>query len=432
MPPARLDIRLERSHLDNGLELVVLPHHDAPLISGLIAVRAGASVQDESQRGYAHLLEHMVWRGVGMVANTKQYSDRLAAVGADTNGATRTDAVQFVLSVQPEGLDEALGLMATAIQQPALGDAELEIEKQVVLSELDLDEAKPDYLASRALLQELFGDSFSRSFPFDSRSAIEAADSDKLREFHDTYYVPGNTLLVLSGDITLAQGRELARRHFGSWQSAADPLIDHPVPVAPQLEANLVATLAAPISNSWIRVAYRCPGFHEDSAQALAGTLLASMTTYFWDNSLRELEQELHGATSASMSYAPGRLASYVSLNLTLAAGDEDRVLEKLRDALEHIGTLSDAEFAEAQDRAWRSFAYDTDGPVQVLDVATSWALDDVGGYARIADDIYEVDKTALSRFARRYMQSHPHAVILVSSAENLSGLTADTIGGYL
>jgi zinc protease len=216
-PPFSFEVPVDRSSLDNGLEVLVLPNHTAPAVTALVAVRAGSAVEDAATNGYSHLFEHMIFQGSEAVPDSQEFRDRLDNLGVVSNGTTSVDRVTYFFTASSGALEPALELFAGAIIAPALDPMLLEKEKDVVLGEFDLNESDSDFLHYRATLADLFGDYATALDPLGTRAAVEAATTEQLRAMHAAHYVPDNALLVLSGDVTPERGRELAARYFSPW-----------------------------------------------------------------------------------------------------------------------------------------------------------------------------------------------------------------------
>src|SRR5262245_33584829 len=217
-PPFVLAVPLARSSLDNGLELVVVPNHTAPIVTALIGVRAGAAVENASTNGYSHLFEHMIFQGSEAVPDPIAFRARLDELGVLNNGATGVDGVTYYFVAPAAPLEPALELFSRAVIAPALDPALLEKEKGVVLGEFDLNESDADFQRGRTGRAMLFGDYALHLDALGQRSVVTAATAAELRALHADYYVPSNALLVLSGDVTPESGRALAERYFGGWR----------------------------------------------------------------------------------------------------------------------------------------------------------------------------------------------------------------------
>jgi predicted Zn-dependent peptidase len=431
-PPVTLDVPIEQATLKNGLSLCVVPNRAAPLVTALVAVRAGAFTEDTSVNGYSHLFEHMIFQGSEATPDPTEFRLKLEALGVRSNATTGIDEVDYYFTASTAALDDATSLFAGALEAPALSDAELEREKQVVLGEFDLDEADDDFVRHRRMLEELFGDYVSRVEPLGSRQVVMQTTSEQLHAAHDTYYVPNNALFVLSGDIDMKHARSLAENAFGAWPRGADPFAGAPTPSPKPLARSRYAVLEAPISDTRIEIGFMCPGAEEDEGAVLAGELL-SRVTYRTDHRFRRLVGS-QKATSAGLDYVGNRHASYVTVDIVVPQGLEVEVLALARDALDHLGEPGDvtaAQLGEAKDDLWSSYFYTADDPSRVAHaIAARWGHADAAGYASELDDVYATDLAALDRLASKCVRGRPRAVVLQSSREWID--SADIDAAYL
>lgn len=433
-PPARLEIPLARSVLDNGLEVVVVENHALPLVTAVLAVRAGACTEDASVNGYSHLFEHMIFTGSDAVPDAMAFRSQLDQTGALANAVTSIDTVRYFFTVQRESLDTAMGLFAGAIQHPALLPTELDQERKVVLAEFDLNESDPTFGSYTNLIASLFGTYATRLLPLGSRDVVTSVSSEQLRAAHTTYYVPNNALLVLSGDIEPEAGVALAKQHFAGWLRAEDPLVAHPVPKPSELAADQVAVRSADVSRSTLSIAWQGPAAEEDPEGVLAAELLATVTGQS-DHTFRDLLSEGQ-ASSAAFSFYPARGAGQFVATLQIPFGHEFEVIQNLSGALGNLGlpgNVSTKQLDAAKDELWSESALSSDDPtVLAQDIGFTWGLSSVDRYENYLPDLYEIGPAAIERLARRYLHDRPKAMVLLSSEQQLrtAGLSESTLRG--
>jgi zinc protease len=433
-PPVTLALPLAPHTLANGLTVVVVPNHAAPLITGLLAVRAGSAVEDASNNGYSHLFEHMIFQGSQAVPSARTFRERLDALGASRNATTGIDRVSYFFTAQSLHASEALGLFAGALQQPALAAEALDKERQVVLSEFDLNESNLGFVRQRKLLQLLLGDSAPRFDPLGSRAVVQSVSAQLLQRAHATYYVPNNALLVLSGDLTVERGRELAEQHFSAWQAGADPAPDTASAPLPALADGLDEVIAAPISATEIELAWRGPSELDDPEGVLAGALLSSIT-YQGDHTFRQLVGA-DGAFSAGFNVTSTRHLGLLRVQLSIPPGAERSVLarfEQVLRALEKLGgAITEDQLEAAKDRMFRIHLFASSDPAQLPQLlADHWGKSSLDRYRAYEGALYDIDRAAVGRFVARYLRGAPRAAVLMSSAENIraAGL-ADILEG--
>jgi zinc protease len=427
-PPFALAVPVQRARLDNGLEVVVIPNHTSPVVTALVAVRAGSAIEDPASNGYSHLVAHMIFEGSEAVPDTREFHAALDDLGVLRNGTTGTDRVTYYLTADTAALEPALTLFAGAIVAPALDPALLEKEKQVVLGELDISESDADFLRYRATLSELYGQYATRLDPFGSREAVASATVEQLRAMHATYYVPNNSMLVLSGDLTVDEAVPLSDRLFGAWPSGADPIAANPPPLPEPLATNHYFVMPSNVSFSNIEVWWRGPSLDEDPGGVLAGQLLSEVT-FQTDHAFRDLVRP-NLVFNASLTLEVRRRVSYVQVELIVAPRNEQAALAGLREVIASIGVagdVTDAQLETAREDAFRSYLFTSADPSALPHaLANAWALGDSHTFFREVDALYGVDRGALKRFADTYLRGKPSAVVLMSSAENINQRAID------
>lgn len=426
-PPVTLQVPIASSTLPNGLTVSVVPNHGAPLVSAVLAVRMGASIEDATTAGYSHMFEHMIFQGSQSVPSSVEFANRLAALGTRSNATTGVDRVTYYFTTETRTADEALGLFADALQRPALLAESLDKERKVVLAEFDLNESKPDFVRYRQVLRALYGDQSTRLDALGSREVVQTVTPDMLRAAHATFYVPNNALLVLSGDLTVDEGNALAQRHFGAWPIAVDPFATRPLAAPTPVAASAFYALEADIDTVEISVAWPGPSARDDPADALAGAVLASVTM-LRDHSFRTLVHS-QAAYSASLQLGTTRSVGYLAVNISTPPQFARSSLRSLHDILTRLGEVSDVsdeQLAAAKDELFATFLQSSSDATQLPQLlADQWGLTgSVDGYRAYADALYAVDKAAIQAFARRYLRDRVHVGVLSASADNLNALS--------
>jgi zinc protease len=427
-PPLSVALDVSSVTLDNGLEVVTVPNATAPVVTALVGVRAGSAVEGSDVNGYSHLFEHMMFQGSTDVPDPHEYQARLNALGALSNATTSVDRVTYFFTAPSSTLDPALSLLAGALQRPALDATILEKEKGVVIGEFDLNESQPDFLRYRVGLGLLYGADAVRLDPLGSRSAVTGVSPAQLRAMHDRYYVPNNSLLIFSGDLSAAQGRELAERHFGAWPRGEDPLLAAPPPAPEPVGTSQYSVMSADVAFTSIDLWWPGPSVEQDREGALAGQLLSRITSEV-DHSFRRLvaSNNIFSAVLAVSSY---RRAGYVQVQLGVLPGQEAAAFTLLRNSLGGVGepgNVSAGQLEAAQDLAFRAQLVGDTTPDSVPgELADAWGPGDWQDYLDQADDLYEIDTAALTRFARTYLRGPPRVTVLMSSPENLAGQGID------
>lgn len=223
------DIPVDREwlmgELPNGLRYAVR-QNGAPPCQVAIRVRidTGSLHEDESERGFAHLIEHLTFRESRDLAPGEAiplFQRWGAAFGLDTNATTSATQTVYQLDlpdVRRDRLEQAVQLFAGMIQQPALSAENLAADVPIVLAERR-ERAGPDLRVALALHELLYsGQRLAGRAPIGTVETLEAATPEAVRDFHTRWYRPENAVVVLVGDVSPQVLASLVERHFGSWR----------------------------------------------------------------------------------------------------------------------------------------------------------------------------------------------------------------------
>ena len=263
---------IHQTRLDNGLEVIVAENHAVPLVTVLVAVRNGAFTQDSGQEGLAHLYEHVLFRAY---RGDPQAFDREAGrLNGGFNGATTAEVVYYYAAVPADNVDGAIKLMAGLLQDPRFSNRDLEDERPIVLDELHRHASDPEDRLQRQTEQALWGHSWSRKDVGGDSASLARINLDMMRQRFARYYVPNNTALIVTGDVTGERVFAKAREHFGDWKRGPDPFADRPIPPMAPRETNGAVLLAHDVRDVTIRVILQGPSVGRDTSATYAADAL--------------------------------------------------------------------------------------------------------------------------------------------------------------
>ena len=123
--------------LENGLEVVVVENHLAPIVTIELATRNGSFTEGPEFAGLSHLYEHMFFKGNKNFPRSQDFLSYLSKIGAIWNATTREEVVNYYFTLPSMNLQLGMELMANTIQTPLFNKTELEREREVVLGEFD-------------------------------------------------------------------------------------------------------------------------------------------------------------------------------------------------------------------------------------------------------------------------------------------------------
>jgi predicted Zn-dependent peptidase len=210
--PPRLQYELLT--LPNGLTVVLSPDHSTPIVHVELWYHVGSKDEKPGRTGFAHLFEHMMFKGSKNV-DPEEHASILASIGGQSNAYTNDDATVFWQTVPSQYLPLVLWLEADRMATLRIDKATFENEREVVKEERRLRvDNQPFGRLSEILYDTAFTVSPYKHTTIGSMKDLDAASVEDARDFHNTFYVPGNATIAIVGDFEMAQAKELVTRYL--------------------------------------------------------------------------------------------------------------------------------------------------------------------------------------------------------------------------
>jgi len=274
---ADLEKRIQRTTLPNGLEVIAVPNPGVPLVTIEAAVRNGSFTQGPEYAGLSHLYEHMFFKANSDYPRPDEFINRASELGAVFNGNTREEVVNYYLTLPKDSIEGGMRFLASALKSPLFRLEELERERAVVIGEYDRNESSPFFVFSNQSGKALWTSGWSRKDPLGERSVISTTTPEKMRFIQQRYYVPNNTALIVTGDITAERAFALARTTLGDWKRGADPFVQNPIPPIPLLQRDTAVISEAPIGTAVLQIQWDGPSATKDPAATYAADVFSDV-----------------------------------------------------------------------------------------------------------------------------------------------------------
>lgn len=274
---AELERRIRRDTLPNGLEVIVVENHGVPIATIEVNARNGSFTQSPTYEGLSHLYEHMFFKSNATYPQPEQFVARASELGAVFNGTTEEERVNYYLTVPSDSTMPAMAFLASALRNPLFRADELERERAVVIGEYDRNESDPFYALRTATGRALWGSAWSRKNPLGERAVILKTTPEQMRTIQRKYYVPNNTALIVTGDVSADTIFAAARRLLGDWPRAADPFVTDPIPPVPALVGNKAVIVEQPVNAVVVQLQWQGPGAHADVPATYAADVFSDV-----------------------------------------------------------------------------------------------------------------------------------------------------------
>ena len=422
------DYREEK--LDNGLRVVTLEDFSTPIVSVQVWYHVGSKNEDPNRQGFAHMFEHMMFKGTDLVGES-DYFDLIRQVGGSANGYTSFDRTVYLETVPASQIELALWLEAERMSFLKVDRQRFNTERRVVEEERRMRLNEPYGTVMEKTLPEVFKVSPYRWAPIGKIPHLRAAKVSELRDFWTKNYVPSNATLIIVGAVKHDKAQELAKKFFG-WIPKY-PQVKHAVAKEPENTKPEMVTIK------------------EDNAPApLAGVLFKTAPASSIDDVTLTLLARIMGQGQSCRLYrelvAKNRLAvNVVSEAYSLEregifgvgavmqpfGADPNKVIAILNEQLEKARTepVSQRELTKAKNQMLKSIVMDT---LTIEDKASMlgraiYDLNDITRVNRLMAEIRAVTADDILAAAKKYLD--PSGRIEMRVNRNLVGTVKGAIG---
>jgi len=367
--------------LANGMTLIVQPDRRSPTAVQMVWVRVGSIDEVDGTSGVAHALEHMMFKGTKDI-KPGEFSRRVAALGGQENAFTTRDYTGYYQQIPVGSLEQVMKLESDRFANNQWPDDEFKREIEVVKEERRLrTEDQP-----RALLGEQQNAAVFTASPYHRpvvgwMSDLDAMTPEDARAFFKQWYVPANAVLVVAGDVDVAQVRAMAEKYYGRIPSRAVPA-RKPRIEPPQRGIRRIE-LKAPAEQAYVSLAYRVPqlaNIDDVNSDAWALVVLSAVLDGYSGARLdRALTQGPDRVADSAGAYSGfvGRGPQLFVLDGVPAAGKSAEVVEAalraqvVRIAKEGVG---EAELARVKTQWVASETYKRDSVMaQARELGSNW-----------------------------------------------------------
>jgi len=259
-------IRFSEETLDNGLHVVYAPLHQAPVVHVRVIYHVGSKDERPDRQGFAHLFEHMMFRGSAHV-RPEEHMKLIGSVGGYSNAFTSFDQTVYVNTLPSNQTELALYLEADRMASFKVSPEIFDTERKVVFEEWGRKQNQPYGSIYEDFLKLVFTTHSYRWTPIGDMDHLRNATAGDLQEFFNTYYVPNNATLVVAGDIDTGEARRMVHRYF-AWIARGGQVQRLARPEPPQT-AERRGEAAQVVPAARMVLGYQVPGIKSDDLYPL-------------------------------------------------------------------------------------------------------------------------------------------------------------------
>jgi zinc protease len=323
--------------LDNGMEVVVIEDHRAPVVVHMVWYRAGSADEPPGSSGVAHFLEHLLFKGTDTLA-PGEFSSTVAKHGGQDNAFTSYDYTAYFQRVAADRLELMMRMESDRMVNLQIGEADIATERDVIIEERNQRvENNPSALfreqrSAAQYLNHRYGTPI-----IGWQHEMPLLGLKEAKDFYHTYYAPNNAILVVAGDVDPAEVRRLAETYYGTHPANPD-LPERARPQEPRQMAERRVFFEDPrVAQPYVTRSYLAPERDSgDQETAAALTLLADILGGGTTSVLAEKLQFDRPLTVQSSAWYDGMSLDDTTFNLAVvpAAGV---TLQEAEDAMDQV-----------------------------------------------------------------------------------------------
>ena len=399
--------------LKNGLEVVVIPDHRAPVVTHMIWYRVGSADEVAGKSGIAHFLEHLMFKGTKKNPSG-QFSERLAEIGGQENAFTSQDYTAYFQRIAREHLATVMEFEADRMTGLVLSDDKVLPERDVVLEERRTrTDSNPAAQLSEAAQAALFTNHPYGRPIIGWEHEIRQLNCEDALAFYRRYYAPNNAIVVVAGDITEKEVRPLVEKAYGAIPRQPE-VKRHARPQEPEPRAHRRVVLSDPrVKQPQLSRTYLVPSYRlAKTGEAEALDVLAHIVG---GGSLSRLYRTL--VVENDMAVSAGAWYSGIDLDYSrfgiYATPKPGVSLETLEAAIDAVVArvaadgVTDAELDRAKTRLIADQVYAQDSQARLArmygaGVVVGMTVEDIRAWP---DQVRKVDAEAVRNAARTWLE---------------------------
>ena len=404
------------TRFQNGLRVIISEDHAVPVFSISVNYDVGSRDERMGRTGFAHLFEHMMFKGSENVG-TGEHFVLIYNNGGDMNGTTNKDRTEYFERLPSNQLDLALFLEADRMRALDITQQNLDNQRQAVQEERRLRVDNSPYGRTDEVLNELAYQNFAYAHStIGSMQDLNAATVEDVKTFFRTYYAPNNAVLAIVGDVKTQDALARVRKYFDSIPSQpAGPPVDMTEPAQTEERRALIQDPLARLTS--LDIVYHMPPAltpDADALSVLASVLSGGRSSRLYQAVVRQKQLAVNVGASADNARGPGLFG----LGGILAPGKSFEALEAaLDDEIERVktGPIEPWEIDKARNGAKRGVANTLTSTLQRARSMVQYALfyDNPGLINSRYERVEAVTAADLQRVARQYLVNTNRTVVV-------------------
>jgi predicted Zn-dependent peptidase len=406
------------TRLKNGLRVIISEDPTAPVFSIAVTYNVGSRNERRGRTGFAHLFEHMMFKGSRNVGSGEHFL-LIFNNGGDMNGSTNKDRTNYYERLPSNQLDLALFLESDRMRALDINKTNLDNQIGTVSEERKQGVDNQPYGKTSEVLEDLAYTNFPyKHSVIGSLDDLAAATVDDVGDFFRTYYAPNNAVLAIVGDVKTRECLGKVRGYFESIpQQTAPPSVDMTEPPQTEERRQVIEDSLARLSR--IDIAYHIPPSLTPDADAmavLAAVLSGGRSSRFYESIVRQKQLASSIGSSSGESRGPGLFRIQGMVMPGKSIDDLERAIYEEVDRVKE-GNIQDWEIEKAHNGARRQFMSNLRNTLQRAVMLSQLAVyyDDPGLINTRWERLAAITAADVQRVARQYLTANNRTVVITN-----------------
>ena len=403
--------------LENGLKALLVEDHALPVVTAEIVSRAGSVDNPQDKSGLATLTAEVMGDGTSSRSLTQLAEDQ-ESIGTMIGTSAGMDNSTVSMGLLTYHLDKGMELLSDVVQHPAFRAEDFDRRRKQRLLRISQETDNVQNMALRVGPKLLFGDQPYGMASSGTAESVNSFTASDISGFYSGHYVPGDSALVLAGDLTRAEAEKLAKQYFGNWSGTAAPAVSVPAASAPP--ATHVVIVDKPGAPQTMLAAF---GFgvpanspDADALDVLNYTLGGSFGSRINMN-LREEHGYTYGAQTVFREYREsGAFFSVALVRTDVTAPAAKEMMKEIRNF--PVNPSTEAELNDAKESSIRSLPGDFETTSAIAGAISSIFVYDypLDHYAALPAKYQAITQADIARVAKQYL--HPDQLIVLAAGD--------------
>ena len=411
-------VDLKDTRLANGLRVITVEDHSAPVIAVDVTYNVGSRNERPGRTGFAHLFEHMMFKGSENVGTGEQYY-LVFNNGGTMNGTTDEDRTTYFEALPSNQLNMALFIEADKMRSLVINKANLDNQRNAVQEERRLGVDNQPYGQSGEIQQGLIYDNFAyKHTVIGSMDDLNAASVEDVAAFFKTYYAPNNAVLTVVGDFKTAEAIKKIKEYFENIPRQPDP------PAVDMTEPEQKAERRASVDDGLARLAQvdiafkTLPGNTPDyyALQVLSNALQSGQSSRLYQALVKDKQLVQSVGGFAAEKRGTGALYTSATVRSGVKPADVEEAIYNEIERLKKDG-IADWELQKAKNTTRRNFINNMQSSLFRAVSISVWTVfyNDPSLINTRLDKVNAVTKEDVQRVANKYLVTTNRTVVVTN-----------------